>query len=206
MDKVVSKRIFESFGVPTPRWEIVPPDADGHAAAKRLGYPLVVKPALEGSSVGVTIVKQPEQLADALALARKHRGPTLLEAFLGGPEINTAILDDQVLGSIEIRPAVEFYDYEAKYLRDDTQYLIPVPLPAGVVARVEQVALAAHRALACGSYSRVDLKLAAGGAPYVLEVNTLPGMTSHSLLPKIAAHRGIDYATLCERILALAVA
>lgn len=204
MDKVVSKRIFESNGVPTPRWRLLDAGSDGKAALAELGLPLVVKPALEGSSVGVTIVRKADQLGAALALARKHRGPTLVEAFIAGAEVQPAILGDAVLGSIEIRPAVEFYDYEAKYIRDDTQYLIPTTLPADVVTRLEAAALAAHRALGCSAYSRVDLMVAKDGAPYVLEVNTLPGMTSHSLLPKIAAHRGIDYAGLCERILAMA--
>jgi D-alanine-D-alanine ligase len=204
MDKVASKRIFESNRVPTPAWRLVDPDREVAAQLAGLELPLVVKPALEGSSVGVTIVKRPDQLGPAIELARRHRGPILVEAFIAGAEVNTAILGDEVLGSIEIRPAGEFYDYEAKYLRDDTQYLIPTTLPAATVAALEEVARAAHRALGCSAYSRVDLLVAADGQASVLEVNTLPGMTSHSLLPKIAAHRGIDYATLCERILAMA--
>jgi D-alanine-D-alanine ligase len=201
MDKVVSKRIFESNGVPTPAWRLLAAD-DDPARALEVGLPLVVKPALEGSSVGVTIVRGEEALAAAVGLARRHRGPTMVEAFVPGFEINTAILGEEILGSVDIRPAVEFYDYAAKYLRDDTRYLVPPPdLAPDVVARVEAVALAAHRALGCTAYSRVDLRVTPEGEPSVLEVNTLPGMTSHSLLPKIAAHRGIAYAALCERIL-----
>jgi D-alanine-D-alanine ligase len=203
MDKVASKRIFESNGVPTPRWRIVPPDATV-AFVEDFALPLVVKPALEGSSVGVSIVREKGALAAALELARRHRGPTLVESYVHGAEVCVGILDDEVLGTIEIRPASGFYDYDAKYKRDDTQYLMPAPLPGPTVQRIEVAALAAHRALGCSGYSRVDLRVDESGAPFLLEVNTLPGMTSHSLIPKIAAHRGISYADLCERILSLA--
>lgn len=203
MDKVASKRIFESNGVPTPRWRIVPPEA-GLATASDFGLPLVVKPALEGSSVGVSIVRERAELSAALELARRHRGPTLVESYVAGAEVCVGILDDEVLGTIEIRPASGFYDYDAKYKRDDTQYLMPAPLPPETVQRIEAAALAAHRALGCSGYSRVDLRVDGSGAPFLLEINTLPGMTSHSLIPKIAAHRGITYADLCERILSLA--
>jgi D-alanine-D-alanine ligase len=127
-----------------------------------------------------------------------------VEEFIDGAEICFGVLDQEVLGSIEIRPAAAFYDYDAKYRRDDTEYLVPAPLDPDVLARAEVAALAAHRALGCSGYSRVDLRVSRSGAPYLLEVNTLPGMTSHSLIPKIAAHRGISYGELCERILALA--
>jgi D-alanine-D-alanine ligase len=203
MDKVASKRIFESNGVPTPRWRIVPPDA-GVAFVEDFALPLVVKPALEGSSVGVSIVRDRAELTAALELARRHRGPTLVESYIAGAEVCVGILDEEVLGTIEIRPATGFYDYEAKYKRDDTQYLVPAPLPGPTIQRIEAAALAAHRSLGCSGYSRVDLRVDESGAPFLLEINTLPGMTSHSLIPKIAAHRGITYADLCERILSLA--
>lgn len=203
MDKVASKRIFESHGVPTPAWRIVPPDADARGLAD-LRAPLVVKPGNEGSSVGVSIVTDLGDLDSALARARACRGPTLIEEYIAGAELQVGILGIATLGSIEVRPSVEFYDYEAKYKRNDTQYLIPATLDAEVVARGEQAALAAYLSLCCTGYGRVDLRIDERGRPFVLEVNTLPGMTSHSLLPKIAAHVGIDYATLCERILASA--
>lgn len=203
MDKVASKRIFDSGGVPTPRWRVVPPRA-GPDSLDDFDLPLVIKPALEGSSVGVSIVKRREDLAPALALARRSPGPTLVEAFIPGAEICFGILAEEVIGSIEIRPATEFYDYDAKYKRDDTEYLVPAPLAPDALARAEKAALAAHQALGCSGYSRVDLRVSPAGEPFLLEVNTLPGMTSHSLIPKIAAHSGIDYATLCERILATA--
>jgi D-alanine-D-alanine ligase len=203
MDKVASKRIFDHSGVPTPPWRIIPP----HAGEPELGdvdLPVAVKPALEGSSVGVSIVFEREDLMPAVALARRHRGPTLIEPYIAGAEVCAGILGEEVLGTVEVRPSQGFYDYEAKYKRDDTQYLVPAPLDPSALDRVEAAALAAHRALGCTGYSRVDLRVTPEGSPYVLEVNTLPGMTGHSLIPKIAAHRGIGYAELCERILSMA--
>lgn len=209
MDKIASKRIFETTGVLTPPWQVIDPSVEPADAAQAVlahwELPLVVKPANEGSSVGVTIVRERDQLADAVALARKHHGPTLVERYIAGAELCVGILADAVIGSLEIRPKSGFYDYAAKYQRDDTEYLIPPPQPEDAVTSSEEVSLRAYHALGCSGYARVDVRVDESGIPYVLEVNTLPGMTSHSLLPKLAAHAGMDYATLCERILALAI-
>jgi D-alanine-D-alanine ligase len=209
MDKVMSKRIFESNNVPTPRWRLLPhagpADAsDAVAALADFGLPMVIKPANEGSSVGVSIVETPEQIAPAVIEARKFHGDVIVEEYIAGTEVFVGILDGKVLGSVEVRPATKFYDYEAKYKRSDTKYLIPPELPADVLARVEQHALAAYNALGCSGHSRPDLRISKTGDAFVLEVNTLPGMTATSLLPKIAKSRGMDYATLCEEILASA--
>jgi D-alanine-D-alanine ligase len=161
----------------------------------------VVKPSAEGSSVGVSIVKDQAQLPRALDEARKWKGVVLLEEYVKGREINVGVLDDEALGEVEIRPASEFYDYEAKYLRDDTQYLVPAPISDSDRRVLHDLAVRAHKAIGCSGATRVDLILAEGGRAVCLEINTLPGMTDHSLLPKIAAHRGMDYATLVERIL-----
>jgi D-alanine-D-alanine ligase len=205
MDKIASKRIFESAGVLTPPWQVLGREQDFEAALAHWALPLVVKPANEGSSVGVTIVRERAQLGDAVALARAHHGPTLIERYIAGAELCVGVLADAVLGSIEIRPKQGFYDYAAKYQRDDTEYLVPPEIPADALSACEDVGLRAYRALGCSGYGRIDVRVDEAGIAYVLEVNTLPGMTSHSLLPKIAAHRGVDYAALCERILALAV-
>jgi D-alanine-D-alanine ligase len=204
MDKVASKRIFESAGVRTPPWQVLGRDQDAGAALAHWDLPLVVKPGNEGSSVGVTIVRERARLGEAVALARSCHGPTLVERYIAGVEICVGILADAVLGSLEIRPRVEFYDYAAKYQRDDTEYLIPPRIPGDVIAACEDVSLRAYQALGCSGYGRVDVRVDEAGTPHVLEVNTLPGMTSHSLLPKIAAHVGMSYAALCERILSLA--
>ena len=202
MDKIVAKQIFRDRGVPTPRAVVATSVED----AKEVGIPCVVKPSADGSSVGVTIVRDVAALAPAFELARKSGTPVLVEEFIEGAEVNVGILDDEILGSVEICPATEFYDYEAKYQRTDTRYLVPPNLPADAIDAAEAIALAAHVALGVTAYSRVDLIVPPSGSPTVLEVNTLPGMTATSLLPKIAAFREIDYATLCERILALTVA
>lgn len=207
MDKVMSKRIFESNGVPTPRWTLLAHDgpadgSDAHTALASWQLPCVVKPANEGSSVGVSIVEDRAQLADAVAQARKHHGQVIVEDYIAGTEVFVGILDGRVLGSVEVRPATKFYDYEAKYKRSDTTYLIPPQLPADVIERAETFALAAYNALGCSGHARPDLRISTTGDAYVLEVNTLPGMTKTSLLPKIARAAGMDYATLCEQILA----
>lgn len=212
MDKVMSKRIFESNGVPTPRWRLLPSAQEGGPADGSDGpellhdwpLPCVVKPANEGSSVGVSIVEERAQLAAAVAMARQHHGPVLVEDYIAGTEVFVGILDGEVLGSVEVRPAGKFYDYEAKYKRNDTTYLIPPELPRPIVARAEELALAAYKALGCSGHSRPDLRITPSGEAFVLEVNTLPGMTKTSLLPKIAKSVGMSYATLCERILASA--
>jgi D-alanine-D-alanine ligase len=169
------------------------------------GLPCVVKPANEGSSVGVSVVEDVAQIAPAVNAARQFHGEVIVEEYIAGTEIFVGILDGRVLGSVEVRPATKFYDYEAKYKRNDTKYLIPPELPRDVLARAEQYALDAHNALGCSGHSRPDLRISKSGEAFVLEVNTLPGMTATSLLPKIAKSIGMDYATLCENILASAI-
>ena len=198
IDKVATKRMFETDGVPVPPWFVL----DGREVAT--SFPCVVKPAGEGSSVGVTIVRALDALGAAVELAAKYRGPTIVETFIAGTEVHVGVLDGEVLGDVEVRPAIEFYDYAAKYERGDTQYIVPAPLDGAVQRRAHEVARAAYHSLGCRGHGRVDLRIDEHGAPFVLEVNTLPGMTATSLLPKIAAHAGMDYATLCERILATA--
>jgi D-alanine-D-alanine ligase len=197
MDKMATRRIFDQESIESPRWRRY----HGPADVARIGFPLVVKPSSEGSSVGVSIVKDQSQLQAALDSAKKWRGVVLLEEYVKGREINVGVLDDEALGEVEIRPATEFYDYEAKYLRNDTQYFVPAPISDGERRVLHDLAVRAHKVLGCSGATRVDLILAEGGRAVCLEINTLPGMTDHSLLPKIAAHRGMDYATLVERIL-----
>ncbi len=209
MDKVMSKRIFESKGVPTPRWRLLPHEgpasgSDALAALADWPLPCVIKPANEGSSVGVSVVEQRTELVAAVAAARKFHGPVIVEEYIAGTEVFVGILNGRVLGSVEVRPATKFYDYEAKYKRTDTKYLVPPELPAEVIARCEGYALAAYDALGCSGHARPDIRLRPNGEAFVLEVNTLPGMTATSLLPKIAKHAGMDYGTLCEEILATA--
>jgi D-alanine-D-alanine ligase len=204
MDKVRSKKLFEAAGVLTAPWRVLAADEGGAAvtaAAAQWGWPIVVKPSCEGSSVGVSIVHAADAADAAVALARRHHGEVLLEKFIPGQEIDVGVLAGRVLGHVEIRPAKEFYDYEAKYLRKDTQYLLPAPVTPAVDAALGRAALAAFHALGCAGYARVDFRVDPEGRVHILEVNTLPGMTATSLLPKLAAHAGIPYGDLCEQIL-----
>jgi D-alanine-D-alanine ligase len=200
MDKVLTKRLLFGAGLPTPPWDY--PAALDSAAA--LGLPLVLKPRAEGSSVGITIARTEAELSELLDRVGPSNG-LIAERYVGGRELTLAVLGQgeksRALGTLEIRAAEGFYDYQAKYQRDDTQYLVPAPLPAELTARLEQVALATHRLLDCRGATRVDFRWDEQLEPMVLEINTLPGLTGHSLLPKIAAHGGIDYGELVERIL-----
>jgi D-alanine-D-alanine ligase len=198
-DKVASKRAFSVHDVPTPMWFLLD---DDQGADEVTEFPCVIKPASEGSSVGVTIVHDASEVANAIEKARACRGATIVETYIPGMEIHVGILGDEVIGEVEVRPSSEFYDYQAKYTRGDTRYIVPAPIDEAARESAHEVALRAYLALGCSGHGRVDLRIDDSGEIYVLEVNTLPGMTKTSLLPKIAAHAGMDYATLCERILA----
>ncbi len=204
MDKVATKQVFKMRGIPTADYVAVPPARMRELRIEDLpfGLPCVVKPSSEGSSVGVHIVKTPAEFEAACEDAAKYKGDIIIERYHKGREVQCAVLDDQALGVIEVRPAEEFYDYKAKYNSGGTtQYLYPAPLPEDVYKRVMDVTVDAHKSLGCGGATRTDLILTETGDIIVLEVNTLPGMTEASLLPKIAAGIGIDFGALCERIL-----
>jgi len=206
MDKVQAKRIFLRKGVTTPRWEVSPRDAKPEALVAKFGLPLVIKPTASGSSIGVTIVQKAEEIPAALAEAGRHQGVPLVEQFIPGREVTVGILGSEALPVIELRAAGRFYDYRAKYADDaGTEYLCPAPLAAATAAEVQAAALAAHRALGCRHFSRVDLRLSTEGQVFVLEVNTIPGFTAHSLLPKAAAAAGVDFAALVQRIAEMAL-
>jgi len=200
MDKVASRRVFMEESIETPRWTVY----QGPADVARIGLPLVVKPSREGSSVGITFVRDESQLDPALQLAQRLHGVVLLEELVVGREIEVAVLDGVVLGDVEIRPAGEFYDYAAKYQRTDTQYLVPAPLSAAERQLCHDLARRAHLALGCAGVTRTDLLLSSSGRAVCLEIDTLPGLTDRSLVPKIAAQAGLDFPSLCERILATA--
>lgn len=207
MDKVQSKDAFERKGITTPRWKDCGADADPGELAAEFGLPLVIKPAASGSSLGVSIVKGQEDIAAALVEAGRHRGAILAEEFITGREVTVGILGAEALPVIELLPERGFYDYDAKYSDDaGTEYLCPAPLEAQVAQAVQAEALAAHRALGCRGFSRVDMRLSGENRPYVLEVNTIPGFTSHSLLPKAAAARGMSFTELVENIAEMALA
>jgi D-alanine-D-alanine ligase len=204
MEKVFAKQIFIAAQIPTPAHAAFADSAVARVGFASLPFPLpvVVKPSREGSSVGVHICKTREQYEKAVDDAGQYAGVLMVEEYIKGREVQGAVLDDDALGAIEIVPAREFYDYEAKYSTGSgTRYLFPAPLPAKQYERVNEVCLAAHRALGCSGATRSDVIVTEKGEVYLLELNTLPGMTATSLLPKIAAGRGVDFPSLCERLL-----
>ncbi len=200
MDKIRTKQVWQAAGLPTPRFVRLPPGADLRAAAAALGYPVFVKPACEGSSVGVFRVLSADDLEPAIAFAAGYPGELLMEQMVRGDELTVGILGDVALPSIRIVPAGEWYDYHAKYIADDTQYLCPGLSPEGE-AEIGALALAAFRAVGCSGWGRVDVMRDVERGWQLIEVNTAPGMTSHSLVPKAAAQVGVDYADLCWRVL-----
>jgi len=201
MDKLRTKRLWAAEGLPTAPYEVLGAQTNFKAVAKRLGTPLFVKPASEGSSVGMTKVKKAADLEEAYALAVNYDPVVLAEKFIDGPELTVGILGDEVLPIIKIETPREFYDYEAKYLRDDTRYLIPSGLAAKKEKEIQALCLKAFRSLGCRGWGRVDLMLDKRGRPYLLEINTSPGMTDHSLVPMAARAVGISYEELCVKVL-----
>ena len=204
MDKWRTKLLWRAVGVATPDFELVQADSDFAAIEARLGLPLFVKPANEGSSIGISKVKTSGGLRPAYALAAEADPLVIAERYMGGGEYTVGILGDTALPAIRIVPANEFYDYEAKYLRDDTQYLCPCGLPAEQEAQIRAEALQAFRAVGGRGWGRVDFLMDEAGRHYFLEVNTSPGMTDHSLVPMAAKAAGIGFDELVLKILGLA--
>ena len=204
MDKWRTKLLWRSVGLPIPEFAMLTAASDFSAVEKELGLPLFVKPACEGSSIGVTKVSRPGELQPAYAEAAKHDALVLAEQGVFGGEYTVAILGDEALPIIRIEPATEFYDYEAKYLRDDTRYLCPCGLPEERERELRAQALEAFRVLGCRGWGRVDFLMDGEGNAYFLEVNTSPGMTDHSLVPMAARVAGLSYEQLVVRVLALA--
>jgi D-alanine-D-alanine ligase len=205
MDKTRSKQVWLSLGLPTPAYVSLERGDDVLAAARKIGLPVIVKPACEGSSVGVSRCFKDADLPAAVELAVRYAGPLLVEQLVQGEEYTVAVLGSEALPSIRIVPAGEYYDYHAKYVAEDTQYLCP-----GLTGAAEQelgsLALAAFFALDCRGWGRVDFMRDRSGRPWLLEVNTAPGMTSHSLVPKAARERGIEFDELVWRVLETSLA
>ncbi|HEU4648206.1 MAG TPA: D-alanine--D-alanine ligase [Gemmatimonadales bacterium] len=202
MDKDVSKRLFRQAGVPTADWLMAP--VTERAVTEHLGWPVVVKPSKQGSTVGLTIVKQKDQLEPAVALARQYDDEVMLERFVPGRELTVGVLEGKALAVGEIIPRHETFDYECKYTPGMSEEIFPADLPDAVAAECGRLALLAHDALKLGGYSRVDFRLTPQGELFCLEVNTLPGMTATSLLPQAARAVGIEFPELCDRICRIA--
>jgi len=201
MDKLRSKHLFAAAGLPTPAFRVVHDHDDARAAAKALGLPLIIKPIGQGSSVGMSKVETPAALPAAIDAALAFGAPVLAEAWISGAELTVGVLQGRALPSIRIETPNVFYDYHAKYESDQTRYHCPGTSSADEEARLGELALRAFREIGCSGWGRVDFMAAPGGEPQVLEINTVPGMTSHSLVPMAAAHAGMDFGELCWRIL-----
>ncbi len=205
MHKLEAKRRFERAGIPTPLYEVAN-EANLAAVTSRFQVPAVVKPIACGSSVDTTIARSADVLQSTVSRLVEEYGEALVERYIDGPELTVGIVGDRALPVCEIRTQREFYNYEAKYLDNDTQYLFDLELPQPLLRRVQELSLIAHRALGCRAFSRVDWMVdAATQEPYILEINTIPGFTDHSLLPKAAAKMGLSFDRLCQRIIELSL-
>lgn len=205
IDKIRTKQIWSFLGLPTPKSLAIGPLSQPHEIVAALGLPVVVKPCREGSTLGLSKVHRVEELEAAIALATRSDALSLAEQLIAGRELTVAVLGEasqaRALPIVEIRAPEGNYDYQHKYFTEDTEYLCPAPLDAELGARVQALAVRAYAALGCSGWGRVDLMLDAGGKPWLLEVNTSPGMTDHSLVPMAARALGISYADLVLRLL-----
>jgi D-alanine-D-alanine ligase len=201
MNKITAKRVWLAEKLPTAPFLELNSEADAKAAARKFGFPFVIKPAAEGSSVGVTIVKKSAHVAGAFRLARGDGRAVMAEKFVKGAELSVPVLDDRALPSIRIEPAGEFYDYHAKYIANDTQYHCPAGLSAAREKALGVLAMRAFALVGASGWGRVDFIVDKAGKPWLLELNTVPGMTSHSLVPMGAKAAGLSFDELCWAIL-----
>jgi D-alanine-D-alanine ligase len=201
MDKARTKLVWQAQGLPTPPYETIDAASDFKGVAARLGLPLIVKPVQEGSSIGITKVRAAADLDEAYALAVNYDPAVIAERFVEGPEYTASILADAALPLIRIEAPEGKYDYQNKYFTDDTKYLCPCGLPAPKETQIRSLALKAFHSVGCTGWGRIDLMLDAEERPWLLEVNTSPGMTGHSLVPMAARAVGMSYEDLCVKIL-----
>lgn len=201
MDKYKTKQVWQFNGLPTPKSEIVDKHTDFVTLKEKFDFPIMIKPNHEGSSIGLTKVTSKEQLAEAIKQAEQFDNDVLAETFIEGKEYTVSVLDGQALPVICVKPATEFYDFEAKYTRQDTQYILPCGLHEHQESMLQSLALKAFNALNCRGWARVDFMLDRNKNPWLIEINTSPGMTEKSLFPKAAAHAGLLFDDLIIRIL-----
>jgi D-alanine-D-alanine ligase len=202
MDKDLSKRLLRAAGVPVPAWFMIPVGPGDVTTA--LGWPVIVKPSKQGSTIGLTLVKQAKDLDAAVALAARHDDEVMAEQFIPGREFTVGVLGDVPLPVGEIIPSHELFDYECKYTPGLTEEVFPARIDTTLARQLQELATTAHRALKLGGYSRIDFRVTPEGDIFCLEANSLPGMTAVSLFPQAARAAGLDYAEMCERICALA--
>lgn len=203
MDKIRTKRVWQALGLPTPDFVVLFDEEPGEARERvaDLGLPLIVKPVREGSTLGLSKLQDLDALDDALEQARRYDSYVIAERFVDGPEYTAAVLQGEPLPLVRIEAQAELYDYEAKYHSEATNYLVPCGLEPNLEHRLQALCLAAHESVGASGWGRVDFMLDDDGGPWLLEVNTVPGMTNHSLVPMAAKAVGLDFETLCWRIL-----
>lgn len=203
MNKIFAKKLFEYHGIPVPEYVALKREEREKFKIDDIpfGFPVVVKPSCEGSTVGVSVVSTFEKLHEAMDVAFSYDEYILIEKFIPGKEVTVGIVDNKAIGVLEIVPKVQFYTYEAKYTPGMSEYIMPARLPSDVYNKAMELGEKAHKCLGCDYYSRVDMRIDENMNPYVLEVNTIPGMTATSLLPKIAQYAGISFPDLVENIL-----
>ena len=200
LDKIASKEIFIKNGIPTPKYVVAKKGKSNIKKLSSIKLPVVVKPQFEGSSIGLTVVREDRELEGALAKAFEYGSKVLVEEYILGRELTVGILNDCPLPVIEIIPKEKIYDYNAKYSDPDTQYLVPAPISDSEASQARSFGLQSHKALGCRSFSRADMIMDESGNIFVLEVNTIPGMTERSLLPKAAGAIGVSFNKLCVKL------
>jgi D-alanine-D-alanine ligase len=205
MDKVASHRLFQESGLCVPKYAVAcKNNYSGERLDELFSYPIVVKPVTGGSSIGLSIVDKKEDFIKAMDLAFTYDGRAMVDEYIKGRELTVGVLEDKALPVIEIIPKNEFFDFEAKYQSGLTEYVVPAKLDDATATKVQEAGLAANKLLGCFGCSRTDIILTPAGLPYILEVNTIPGMTATSLLPKAARNVGIDFTQLCLTLIRLA--
>jgi D-alanine-D-alanine ligase len=205
-NKATTQKILKEHRLPVPEFFVAQKDsADVGVIAAQVGsFPVVVKPACEGSSIGVTLARQKEDLSVALTEAFRYGKEAIVERFIPGRELTVGILDREALPIVEIRPQKQFFDFEAKYQKGMTDYIVPAPLSAELAREIQAIALKAHQAVGCEVYSRIDFRLDPENRPFILEINTIPGFTETSLFPKAARQAGLEFTDVCLRLIKLA--
>jgi D-alanine-D-alanine ligase len=201
MDKVRTKQMWSANGLPTANYRLIKSESDLAGIEQELGLPIFFKPACEGSSIGIAKASSSDDISSAWRTAAECGDDVLAESFLVGPEITVGILNGQALPCIRLEPNADFYDYQAKYLSDDTQYHCPAGLDIELENEIKQIALNAFSVLGCSGWGRIDFMLDENGKPFLLEANTVPGMTDHSLVPMAAKAEGLSFTQLVLQIL-----
>ncbi|MEP0862089.1 MAG: D-alanine--D-alanine ligase [Ignavibacterium sp.] len=210
MDKILSKILFDKFNIPTPKWfsfnnSEMSSESAAEKIEKELGYPAIIKPNDQGSTVGLSVCRNKNDVKQALSLARDYSEKILVEEFIPGRELTVGVLGEEVLPVLEIKPKHEIYDYECKYTSGMSEYIVPADIPENIARELQNVSLIAFKELECEGYARIDFRLSPENKFYLLEINTLPGMTSLSLVPKMAKAVGISFEQLIDRIIQLSL-